>query len=77
MIPKIIHYCWFSKDKNKELPKAVQRSIESWKRILPDYEIRLWNGETFDVVGQVKTDYWQGRKTLQLIINDLRKVENE
>lgn len=49
MIPKIIHYCWFSKDKNKELPKAVQRSIESWKRILPDYEIRLWNEETFDV----------------------------
>ena len=49
MIPKIIHYCWFSKDKNKELPKAVQRSIESWKRILPNYEIKLWNEETFDI----------------------------
>ena len=49
MIPKIIHYCWFSKDKNKELPIAVRRSIESWKRILPDYEIRLWNEETFDI----------------------------
>lgn len=49
MIPKIIHYCWFSKDKNKKLPIAVQRSIESWKKILPDYEIRLWNEETFDI----------------------------
>ena len=49
MIPKIIHYCWFSKDKTKELPIAVQRSIESWKKVLPDYEIRLWNEETFDV----------------------------
>lgn len=49
MIPKIIHYCWFSKDKNKELPIIVQRSIESWKRILPDYQIMLWNEETFDI----------------------------
>lgn len=49
MIPKIIHYCWFSKDKNKELPVEVQKSIESWKRVLPDYEIKLWNEDTFDI----------------------------
>lgn len=49
MIPKILHYCWFSKDKTKELPIAVKRSIESWKRFLPDYEIKLWNAETFDI----------------------------
>lgn len=49
MIPKIIHYCWLSKDKKKELPKKVQKSIESWKKVLPDYEIKLWNEETFDI----------------------------
>lgn len=49
MIPKIIHYCWFSKDKNKPLPIVVQRSIESWKNILPDYEIKVWNEDTFNI----------------------------
>lgn len=33
------------------------------------------NGELFDAVGQIKTDVWQGRKTIQMIINDLRRVE--
>lgn len=49
MIPKIIHYCWFSKDKNKELPLSVKQSIESWKNHLPDYEIMLWNEDTFNI----------------------------
>ena len=49
MIPKIIHYCWFTKDKNKELPEQVKRAIDSWKKILPDYEIKLWNEDTFDI----------------------------
>lgn len=33
------------------------------------------NNELFDAVGQIKTDVWQGRKTIQMIINDLRRVE--
>lgn len=33
------------------------------------------NGELFDAVGQIKTDVWQGRKIIQMIINDLRRVE--
>ncbi len=32
------------------------------------------NGELFDVVGQIKTDMWQGRKTIQMIINDIRRA---
>ena len=32
------------------------------------------NGELFDVVGQIKTDVWQGRKTIQMIINDIKRV---
>lgn len=45
MIPKIIHYCWFSNDKK---PKSIQRCIDSWSRIMPDYEIRCWDGNSFD-----------------------------
>ena len=46
MIPKIIHYCWFG---GKPLPKDAKRCIASWKRYLPDYEIREWNESNFDV----------------------------
>ncbi|PBC67172.1 glycosyltransferase family 32 protein [Fibrobacter sp. UWS1] len=46
MIPKIIHYCWFSND---PLPKEAQRCIDSWKKYLPDYQIRKWTLKDFDV----------------------------
>lgn len=39
-IPKIIHYCWFG---NNPKSKLVKQCIESWKKYLPDYEIREWN----------------------------------
>lgn len=45
-IPKIIHYCWFG---GKEMPELAVKCIESWKKYLPDYELRLWNEETFDL----------------------------
>lgn len=45
MIPKIIHYCWFSGD---PYPDLVKRCLRSWKRILPDYKLRLWDGNSFD-----------------------------
>ena len=38
MIPKTIHYCWFGK---KELPELALKCIESWKKHMPDYEIKL------------------------------------
>jgi mannosyltransferase OCH1-like enzyme len=46
MIPKIIHYCWFGRN---PLPELALRCIASWKKFLPDYEIREWNEENFDV----------------------------
>lgn len=45
-IPKVIHYCWFGKN---TMPRLNQRCIESWKRVLPDYELRLWNEDNFNV----------------------------
>ena len=45
MIPQIIHYCWFSGDKK---PKSIQRCIDSWKRVMPDYQIKCWDNSSFD-----------------------------
>ncbi|AST58537.1 glycosyl transferase [Thermoanaerobacterium thermosaccharolyticum] len=45
-IPKIIHYCWFGKNK---IPKLNLKCIESWKKLLPDYELKLWNEDNFDI----------------------------
>lgn len=45
MIPKTIHYCWFSGD---PYPDIVKRCLRSWKRMLPDYRLRLWDGNSFD-----------------------------
>lgn len=39
-IPKIIHYCWLSKD---PFPKDIARYIQNWKNKLPDYEFILWD----------------------------------
>ena len=46
MIPKIIHYCWFGKS---EMPELVVKCIESWKNHLPNYEMRLWSEDNFDI----------------------------
>jgi hypothetical protein len=45
-IPKIIHYCWFGKG---GIPEKEKACIASWSKVLPDYEIRLWNEDTFDI----------------------------
>ena len=46
MIPKIIHYCWFGK---KEIPEEYKQYIETWKKYCPDYQIKEWNEENFDL----------------------------
>jgi len=45
MIPKTIHWCWFS----DEIPADVQNFVDGWKRLMPDYEIIRWNAGNFDV----------------------------
>lgn len=46
MIPKTIHYCWFGGGKK---PYLIRKCIESWHRIMPEYEIKEWNEDNFDV----------------------------
>lgn len=46
MIPKFIHYCWFG---GNQLPDDAKKCIASWKKYLPDYEIKEWNESNFDL----------------------------
>lgn len=43
--PRIIHTFWFSGD---PLPEEYQKCLDSWKKYCPDYEIKIWNQETYD-----------------------------
>lgn len=46
MIPHIVHYCWFGRTKK---PKNIQRYIDKWHQMLPDYQIIEWNEDNFPV----------------------------
>ncbi|MBL0042228.1 MAG: hypothetical protein IPP28_14620 [Xanthomonadales bacterium] len=46
MIPKTIHYCWFGRGPMSDLNR---RCIDSWRRMLPDYEIVEWNEDNADL----------------------------
>ena len=39
-IPHIVHYCWFG---NPQKPKSVQKYIDNWHKMLPDYQFMEWN----------------------------------
>lgn len=46
MIPKIIHFCWLS---GEPFPPEIQRCIDSWHQMMPDYELWLWDTQRFDI----------------------------
>lgn len=46
MIPKIIHYVWFG---GKPLGEKELACIASWKKYCPDYEIKRWDEDNFDL----------------------------
>ena len=46
LIPKKIHYCWFS---GNPIPEPLQMCIDSWKKYCPDYEIIRWDESNYDV----------------------------
>lgn len=60
MIPKVVHYCWFG---SKELSQLEQYCIETWKKMLPGYEIKLWNETNINVeeCDYIKQAYYKGR----------------
>ena len=46
MIPKVIHYVWLSND---PFPSKIKKCMETWQTIMPDYEIKRWSTENFDI----------------------------
>lgn len=45
MIPKVIHYCWFSGDKKN---RFIRHCLKSWEKIMPEYTIKCWDENSFD-----------------------------
>ena len=45
-IPHVLNYVWFGGGKHSKLQK---RCMRSWKKFLPDYEIKRWDEQTFDI----------------------------
>lgn len=45
-IPKKIHYCWLSGEK---MPKETLNCVKTWKEIMPEYELVLWDKNKFNV----------------------------
>lgn len=60
MIPKIIHYCWFGRGQK---PALADKCIASWRKFLPDYEIKEWNEDNFDVnsIDYIREAYAAGK----------------
>ncbi len=48
MIPKIIHYSWFS---GEPAPDYLQELTATWRRHMPDYEYVLWDAEKLAETG--------------------------
>lgn len=46
MKTKIIHFCWFGRNKKSRL---IKKCIASWKKFCSDYQIIEWNEDNFDV----------------------------
>ena len=50
MIPKIIHYIWFS---GEEFPDKIKICIDSWKRLMPDWDYKLWDMEAIKNIDSI------------------------
>lgn len=48
MIPKIIHLLWFG---GGDYPVEIKVCLDSWKRLLPDYELRVWTYDDAKAIG--------------------------
>lgn len=47
MIPRKIHWCWFS---GEELPDTLNEIINYWKIFFPDFEIIKWDSDKYESI---------------------------
>lgn len=69
MIPKIIHYCWISGD---SFPEKIQQCFDSWKRVLPDYEIIVWDYAKAHAIGSKWVDQAIATKKYAFVADYIR-----
>jgi hypothetical protein len=50
VIPRKIHYCWLS---GEPLPDTLKRCLDSWGKVMPDYELVKWDTNRFDIESSV------------------------
>ena len=46
-IPKTIHYVWIGGKEN--IPEQDLKYIEGWRKLNPDFSIRLWDEKAIDL----------------------------
>lgn len=68
MIPKIIHYCWFGRNKK---PKVVRRCIESWQKLYPDFKLIEWNEKNTELNNPF-CDYFLKKKKWAFVADYVR-----
>lgn len=64
MIPKIIHFCWFG---NSDYPDNIKNCMETWGKILKDYQIKCWNENNFDIHCNIYVEQAYERKKLAFV----------
>lgn len=47
MIPRIIHYTWFSDD---PMPDSVVKCVASWHRFMPGWQYELWDSKRISTI---------------------------
>ncbi len=71
MIPKIIHYCWFGRNPK---PEFVLKYIQTWHDNMPDYEIKEWNEDNYDITKcQYMADAYKEKKWA--FVSDYARVD--
>ena len=76
MIPKLIHYNWFGSNKKSDLNL---KCIKSWKKYLPDFEIKEWNETNFPIDDYLfaKEAYQQGQYVFTADVAKLYALQQE
>jgi hypothetical protein len=69
VIPKTIHYCWFG---HSPKPELVERCIASWRKFCPDYTIKEWNEDNFDIAANSFTAAMYKRKLWAFVADYVR-----
>lgn len=49
-IPKTIHLIWFGRNPYSPI---VEKCLKSWKKFCPDYTVKLWNEDNFDLTTNI------------------------